>query len=116
MAGAPRRVERRLAAIFATDVAGYARLINHDEVGTLRALAAHRQIMDGLIAEHGGRIANTAGDSVLAEVPSAVDAVPPTVQCWQEASSRGPELGVGGPFGGGMRNTISRPSRSISMR
>src|SRR3954451_14422850 len=75
MAGDAQRVERRLAAILATDVAGYARLINHDEVGTLRALAAHRQIMDGLIAEHGGRIANTAGDSVLAEFPSAVDAV-----------------------------------------
>src|SRR3954451_425758 len=75
MAGDAQRVERRLAAILATDVAGYARLINHDEVGTLRALAAHRQIMDGLITEHGGRIANTAGDSVLAEFPSAVDAV-----------------------------------------
>src|SRR4051794_4737709 len=75
MAGDAQRVERRLAAIFAADVAGYARLINHDEVGTLRALAAHRQIMDGLSAAHGGRIANTAGDSVLAEFPSAVDAV-----------------------------------------
>src|SRR3954452_25058957 len=75
MAGDAQRVERRLAAIFAADVAGYARLINHDEVGTLRALAAHRQIMDGLIAAHGVRIANTAGDSVLAEFPSAVDAV-----------------------------------------
>src|SRR4051812_3584528 len=75
MAGDAQRVERRLAAILAADVAGYARLINHDEVGTLRALAAHRQIMDGLIAAHGGRIANTAGDSVLAEFPSAVDAV-----------------------------------------
>src|SRR5215218_5434111 len=75
MAGDAQRVERRLAAIFAADVAGYARLINHDEVGTLRALAAHRQIMDGFITAHGGRIANTAGDSVLAEFPSAVDAV-----------------------------------------
>src|SRR3954453_7259308 len=75
MAGDAQRIERRLAAIFAADVAGYARLINHDEVGTLRSLRAHRQIMDALIAEHGGRIANTAGDSVLAEFPSAVDAV-----------------------------------------
>src|SRR5215210_7821584 len=69
------RVERRLAAIFAADVAGYSRLMSQDEVGTLRTLTAHRQIMDRLIAEHGGRIANTAGDSVLAEFPSAVDAV-----------------------------------------
>ena len=49
--------------------------MSQDEAGTLRALAAAREIMDGLIAEHGGRIANTAGDSVLAEFPSAVDAV-----------------------------------------
>ncbi|MFD0464710.1 adenylate/guanylate cyclase domain-containing protein [Microvirga aerilata] len=69
------RVERRLAAIFAADVAGYARLMSQDEVGTLRSLTAYREIMDRLIAEHGGRIANTAGDSVLAEFPSAVDAV-----------------------------------------
>jgi adenylate cyclase len=69
------KVERRLAAIFAADVAGYSRLMEHDEVGTLQTLTAHREIMDRLIAEHGGRIANTAGDSVLAEFPSAVDAV-----------------------------------------
>ncbi len=69
------RVERRLAAIFAADVAGYSRLMEQDEVGTLQTLTAHRAIMDRLITEHGGRIANTAGDSVLAEFPSAVDAV-----------------------------------------
>jgi TolB-like protein/class 3 adenylate cyclase/Tfp pilus assembly protein PilF len=69
------RVERRLAAIFAADVAGYSRLMSQDEVGTLHTLTAHREIMDRLIAEYGGRIANTAGDSVLAEFPSAVDAV-----------------------------------------
>src|SRR5215207_11701147 len=69
------RVERRLAAIFAADVAGYSRLMHEDEVGTLRTLTAHREIMDGLISEYGGRIANTAGDSVLAEFSSIVDAV-----------------------------------------
>ncbi|WP_147023285.1 adenylate/guanylate cyclase domain-containing protein [Microvirga aerophila] len=69
------RVERRLAAIFAADVAGYSRLMSQDEDTTIRILTAHREIMDRLIAEHGGRIANTAGDSVLAEFPSAVDAV-----------------------------------------
>jgi adenylate cyclase len=69
------KVERRLAAIFAADVAGYSRLMSQDEVGTLRTLAAQRRVMDQLIAEHGGRIANTAGDSVLAEFPSAVEAV-----------------------------------------
>jgi len=70
-----QRAERRLAAIFAADVAGYSRLKNQDEAQTLRALAAAREVMDSLIGEHGGRIANTAGDSVLAEFPSAVDAV-----------------------------------------
>src|SRR5829696_9849153 len=70
-----QRAERRLAAIFAADVAGYSRLISQDEAATLRALVAAREVMDGLIRDHGGRIANTAGDSVLAEFPSAVDAV-----------------------------------------
>lgn len=70
-----QRVERRLAAIFAADVAGYSRLMERDEVGTLRTLTAHREVMDRFVAEHGGRIANTAGDSILAEFPSAVDAI-----------------------------------------
>jgi adenylate cyclase len=68
-------MERRLAAIFAADVEGYSRLMAEDEVGTMETLTSHRAILDGLIAEHRGRIANTAGDSVLAEFPSAVDAV-----------------------------------------
>lgn len=68
-------MERRLAAIFAADVEGYSRLMAEDEVGTMEVLTAHRAVLDGLIAQHRGRIANTAGDSVLAEFPSAVDAV-----------------------------------------
>ena len=75
MAIGSERVARRLAAIFAADVAGYSRLMGQDEVGTLQALIARREIIDQLIGDHGGRIANTAGDSVLAEFPSAVDAV-----------------------------------------
>jgi len=69
------KIERRLVAIFAADVAGYSHLIEQDEAGTVEALTAHRETMDRLIADHGGRIANTAGDSVLAEFPSAVEAV-----------------------------------------
>src|SRR5215204_6507361 len=76
-------IERKLAAIFAADVAGYSRLMGQDEVGTLRTLAAHREIMDRLIGEHRGRIANTAGDSVLAEFPSVVDAVKCAVEVQQ---------------------------------
>jgi adenylate cyclase len=77
----PIETKRRLAAIFAADVEGYSRLMGADEVATLDALTARREIMDGLIATHGGRIANTAGDSVLAEFGSAVDAV----RCAMEA-------------------------------
>jgi class 3 adenylate cyclase len=69
------RIERKLAAILAADVAGYSRLMSTDEAGTLRKLAAYRRLMGELIAQHGGRIANTAGDSVLAEFPNIVDAV-----------------------------------------
>jgi len=76
-------IERKLAAIFAADVAGYSRLMGQDEGGTLRTLAAHREIMDRLIGEHRGRIANTAGDSVLAEFPSVVNAVQCAVEVQQ---------------------------------
>jgi adenylate cyclase len=66
-------VTRRLAAILAADVAEYSRLMRADEDGTISALTTCRAIVDSLIAEHRGRIANTAGDSVLAEFPSVVD-------------------------------------------
>jgi TolB-like protein/class 3 adenylate cyclase len=69
------RVERKLSAIFASDVEGYSRLMGRDEVGTLRTLTAYRVIIDRLIASHRGRIFNTAGDSILADFASAVDAV-----------------------------------------
>ena len=73
--------ERRLIAIFAADVEGYSRLMGADEVRTLGDLTQRRDILDSLIASRRGRIANTAGDSVLAEFGSAVDAV----QCAVEA-------------------------------
>ena len=69
------RVERKLAAIFAADVEAYSRLMSRDEVGTLRTLTAYRAVIDQLIASHRGRIFNTAGDSVVADFASAVDAV-----------------------------------------
>jgi TolB-like protein/class 3 adenylate cyclase len=68
-------VERKLSAIFAADVEGYSRLMGLDEVGTLRTLTAYRAIIDPLIASHRGRIFNTAGDSLVADFASAVDAV-----------------------------------------
>ncbi len=69
-------MERRLAAIFAADVAGYSRLIGADEEGTLERLMAHRrELIDPKIAEHQGRIVKTTGDGVLVEFASPVKAV-----------------------------------------
>jgi TolB-like protein/class 3 adenylate cyclase len=75
VADQPGRVERRLAAILAADVAGYSRLMGLDEVGTARILREHRVVADALVAKHGGRIVKTTGDGVLIEFLSVVDAV-----------------------------------------
>jgi class 3 adenylate cyclase len=70
------RVERRLAAIMAADVAGYSRLMGVDEEDTLRRLNAHRgQLVDPKVIEHGGRIVKSTGDGLLVEFPSVVNAV-----------------------------------------
>jgi class 3 adenylate cyclase len=68
-------MKRKIAAIFAADIAGYSRLVAEDEEETLRRLASYRSVTDDFIAKSGGRIFNTAGDAVLAEFPSAVEAV-----------------------------------------
>jgi adenylate cyclase len=81
--------QRRLAAIVAADVAGYSRLVGRDEEGTLKALGSHRRdVIDPLIAAHGGRVANTAGDSLLMEFPSAVNAVRCAVAVQQALAER----------------------------
>src|SRR4051812_4820351 len=67
--------DRRIVAILCADVAGYSRLMNDDEAATLRLLSLCRDITDRLIQNHRGRIANTAGDSILAEFPTATDAL-----------------------------------------
>src|SRR6266446_5280166 len=73
---ATERVERRLAAILAADVAGYSRLMGANEEGTLARLKAHRrELIDPKIAEHRGRIVKTTGDGILVEFASVVDAV-----------------------------------------
>ncbi len=70
------RVQRRLTAILAADVAGYSRLIGEDEEGTLARLKLHRrELIDAKIAEHSGRIVKTSGDGMLIEFPSIVDGV-----------------------------------------
>src|ERR1700755_2536666 len=68
-------MKRKIAAIFAADIAGYSRLVAEDEEETLRRLAPYRQVTDDFISRYGGRIFNTAGDAVLAEFSSAVEAV-----------------------------------------
>ena len=83
------RVERRLAAILAADVAGYSRLIEADEEGTLRRLKALRaEIVDPKIAGHRGRIVKTTGDGLLVEFASVVDAVRCAVAVQQEMPER----------------------------
>src|SRR5207245_1366047 len=72
---APHGMERKLTAILSADVKGYSRLMGADEEGTLRTLNAYRTVMDTLIAQHRGRVVGSAGDSVLAEFASVVDAV-----------------------------------------
>jgi adenylate cyclase len=97
----PMAVSRRLVAVFAADVEGYSRLMGVDEVATLKGLTERRAILDRFIGEHRGRIANTAGDSVLAEFGSAVDAV----QCAVEAQTALAEA-----------NSSLGPDRRISFR
>ena len=73
---ASERIERKLAAIVAADVAGFSRLMAADEESTVARLKAHRKaLIDPKIAEHGGRIVKTTGDGMLVEFASVVDAV-----------------------------------------
>ncbi len=81
-------MERKLAAILAADVAGYSRLMGADEEGTLNALRARREVMDGLIVAHRGRVFGSAGDSVVAEFGSAVEAVHAAVEIQREMAWR----------------------------
>ena len=69
------QIVRKIAVIFVTDVVGFSKLMEKNEDATLKSLRSCRNIMDSLFLEHGGRIFNTAGDSVLAEFQSAVSAV-----------------------------------------
>ncbi|HAU49280.1 MAG TPA: adenylate/guanylate cyclase domain-containing protein, partial [Planctomycetaceae bacterium] len=68
-------IVRKIAVIFVTDVVGFSKLMEKNEEQTLRSFRACKEILDNLFEEHGGRIFNTAGDSVLAEFQSAVSAV-----------------------------------------
>src|ERR1700724_3551246 len=86
---ATERVERKLAAILAADVAGYSRLMGTDEEGTLARLKAlRRELADPKIKEHRGRIVKTTGDGLLLEFASVVDAVRCAVEVQREMAER----------------------------
>jgi adenylate cyclase len=87
------RVERKLAAILAADVAGYSRLMGADEAGTLAQLKAHRrELIDPKIAEHRGRVVKTTGDGILIEFPSVVEAVGCAVEVQQGMAERNADV------------------------
>lgn len=86
-------VERRLAAILAADVVGYSRLMGADEAGTLARLKALRkELIDPEIAAHRGRIVNTAGDGLLVEFASAVDAVEGAIEMQRAIAGRNADI------------------------
>jgi adenylate cyclase len=87
------RVERRLAAIFAADVAGYSRLMGADEEGTLAALKAiRRELADPKIKEHRGRVVKTTGDGLLIEFASIVDAVRCAAELQRDMAERNADV------------------------
>ncbi len=90
---AEERTQRRLAAILAADVVGYSRLMGVSEPGTLAALKAHRrELVDGRIAEHQGRIAKLTGDGMLVEFPSVVNAVACAVEIQRKMIERNADV------------------------
>jgi TolB-like protein/class 3 adenylate cyclase/Tfp pilus assembly protein PilF len=88
----PAAAKRKLAAVLSADVKGFSRLMEADEEGTLRTLKSYRATIDALIARHDGRIVGTAGDSVLAEFASPVEAVRCAVETQEELARRNADL------------------------
>ena len=85
-------MERRLAAILAADVVGYSRLMEADEEATARTLSTYREIIEGLVASHHGRVFGSAGDSVIAEFASPVEAVRCAVDIQRELGTHNVDL------------------------
>jgi TolB-like protein/class 3 adenylate cyclase/Tfp pilus assembly protein PilF len=90
-----QEVKRKLTAILNADVKGYSRLMGEDEVATLNTLSAYFQIMTNLIQKHQGRVLNIAGDNLLADFESVVDAVQCGVEIQKELRSKNAELAEG---------------------
>lgn len=90
------RVDRRLAAVLAADVAGYSRLMGADEEGTLARLKAIRRgLVDPTIAAHRGRIVKTTGDGMLVEFASAVDAARSAVEIQRNMATQNADISKG---------------------
>jgi TolB-like protein/class 3 adenylate cyclase len=87
--------KRKLAAILSADVAGYSRLMGADETGTYQRLMASREAIDELIVRHDGRTVGTAGDSVLADFPSVIEALTAAVDIQEELRARNERLPAG---------------------
>src|SRR6185369_2277207 len=85
-------MERKLAAIFSTDVAGYSRLMGEDEEATIRTLTTYRALIVSLIQQYRGRVVDTPGDNLLAEFASVVDAVRCAVEVQNELKAKNAEL------------------------
>ena len=85
-------MERRLAVILAADVVGYSRLMEADEEATVRILSTYREIIDGQVTGHHGRVFGSAGDSVIAEFASPVEAVRSAVDIQRELEAHNTDL------------------------
>src|SRR5262245_2337278 len=83
---------RRLAAILSAAAVGYSRLMAVDEAAALRAVDAQRTLLRARIEAHGGRVVDAVGDNLLAELPSAVDAVACAVEAQRELAARNDAL------------------------
>ncbi|MGA2958945.1 MAG: adenylate/guanylate cyclase domain-containing protein, partial [Thermodesulfobacteriota bacterium] len=88
----PEKFKRKLTAILSADVKGYSRLMGEDEEGTIRTLNAYLEAIAGFVQKHQGRIVGTAGDSMLAEFASVVDAVRCAVEVQNELKYRNADL------------------------
>ena len=92
------KVQRKLTTILAADAAGYSSAMDADEVGTLEALRAARDVFSKFIERHNGRIANTAGDGLIADFPSVVEAVQCAIEVQRELSDPGHPANGSLPF------------------
>ena len=85
-------MERKLTAILCADVHGYSRVMGEDDEATLRTLTSHRKLIDSSIEQHHGRFVNSAGDSVLTEFASVVEAVNCAIEIQTALKSANVEL------------------------